>query len=83
MPFMTLYIYSTVRVGGTEILACSAADTTFGIYYGDLHRTVITGFGVNHGYRSCGTMVCAVATLYSVGKRYTVIFHPDCMADLC
>ena len=78
MIFMPLDIYRAEGTRGTQVFTGTASYASFSVdrrYLDSVSR-------FHHRDGPSWTVACAVATLYSVGKGYAVVFYPYCVSDL-
>ena len=79
---VAFHINRTERPGRAKVFASPAADAAFCIYYRNLERSRIGGFGRHHLYRSRRAMPGAIAAFLAVSNRHAVVHDPDRMAYL-
>ena len=73
----------TEGTGRTHILACTAAQATFGIYHGNARRIVRCILFLYHFNCSVGTVTLAVVATDTILVGYTVVGNPHSGTYLC
>jgi hypothetical protein len=82
MYFMSFYIDSRERTGGTNIFAGAATDTRFHVDRGYPRRILVFFVKGNHRDGTCRTVTGTVAAIHTIADGDTVLLDPNGMANL-
>jgi len=82
MYFMSFYIDSRERTGGTNIFAGAATDTRFHVDRGYPRRILVFFVKGNHRDGTCRTVTGTVAAIHAIADGDTVLLDPYSMANL-
>lgn len=81
--FVSFHIYCSEGSGGAEVLACAAANALGFVDSRNIGSQLVVGVKRNHLDSTCRAMALAVAAVYTVADRDTVVFDPYGVTNLC